>query len=73
MAKSPKAYNFHGSKRIRITACSTLIQYNKGATGKSGVFALLCLPVFQEGIEYAKDRDAQHLARLEEKSKKIED
>ena len=70
--RAPK-HKFHGSKRIRIAACSTLIQYNKGATGKFGVLALLCLPVFQGEIETAKDRDAQRLARHEEKSKKVED
>ena len=37
------------------------------------MLALLCLPVFQEGIKNAKDRDAQRLARLAEKPKKVED
>ena len=68
--RAPK-HKFHGPKRIRTDTCSTLIQYNKGATGKFGVLALICLPVFQEGIENAKDRDGQCLARLEEKSKKV--
>ena len=70
--RAPK-HEFHGSKRIRIASCSTLVQYNEGDTGKFGVLALPCVPVFQEGIENAKDRDAQRLARLEEKSKKVQD
>ena len=58
MSQRDPKHKFHGSKRIQIAAYSTLIQYNKGATGKFGVLALLCLPIFQEGIENAKDRDA---------------
>ena len=60
-------------KEYGLVACGTLIRYNKGATGRFGVSALLCLPVFQEGIENAKYRDAQRLAHIEERSRKVED
>ena len=56
--RAPKP-KFHGSKRIQIAACSIVVYYNKGATGKFGVLSALNLPVFQSSKELAMQKDEE--------------
>ena len=58
--KVPK-HKFHGTKRVRIGACSTVIYYNQGATGKFCVLILMSLPLFHNALEVAGGKDQQRL------------
>ena len=69
--KVPK-HKFHGTKRVHIGACSTVIYYNQGATGKFSVLTLMSLPLFHNALEVARGKDHQRLKRLKEKSQKVE-
>ena len=69
--RAPK-HKFHGSKRIRIAACNTVVYYNKGATGKFGLISALNLPVFQSSKELAMQKDEDRFKWLEEKSQKVD-
>ena len=69
--KVPK-HKFHGTKRVHIGACSAVIRYNQGATGKFSVLTLMSLPLFHNALEVARGKDQQRLNRLEEKSQKVE-
>ena len=70
--KVPK-HKFNGTKRVHIGACSTVIYYNQGATGKFSVLTLMSLPLFHSPLEVARGKDKQRLKRLEEKSQKVEE
>ena len=70
--KVPK-HKFHGTKRVHIGACSTVIYYDQGATGKFSVLTLMSLPLFHNALEVARGKDQQRLKRLEEKSQKVEE
>ena len=70
--KVPK-HKFHGTKRVHIGACSTVIYYNQGATGKFSVLTLMSLPLFHNALEVARGKDQQRLKQLEEKSQKVEE
>ena len=56
--KVPK-HKFHGTKRVHIGACGTVIYYNKGATGKFSVLTLMSLPLFHNALEVARGKDQQ--------------
>ena len=70
--KVPK-HKFHGTKRVHIGACSTVIYYNQGATGKFSVLTLMSLPLFHNVLEVAREKDQQQLKRLEQISQKVEE
>ena len=70
--KVPK-HKFLGTKRVHIGACSTVIYYNQGVTGKFSVLTLMSLPLFHNALEVARGNDQQLLKRLEEKSQKVEE
>ena len=70
--KVPK-HKFHGTKRVHIGACSAVIYYNQGATGKFSVLTLMSFPLFHNALEVARGKDQQRLKRLEEKSQKVEE
>ena len=58
--KVPK-HKFHGTKIVHIGACSTVIYYNQGATGKFIVLTLMSLPLFHNALEVARGKDQQRL------------
>ena len=58
--KVPK-HKFHGTKRVHIGACSSVIYYNQGATGKFSVLILMCPPLFHNAFEVARGKDQQRL------------
>ena len=58
---------------MHIGACSTVIYYNQGATGKFSVLTLMSLPLLHNALEVARGKDQQRLKRLEEKSQKVEE
>ena len=66
-------HKFHGTKRVHIGACSTVIYYNQGATGKFSVLTLMSLPLFHNALEVARGKGQQRLKRLEEKYQIIEE
>ena len=68
--KVPK-HKFHGTKRVHIGACSTVIYYNQGATGKFSVLILMSLPLFHNALEVARGKDQQRLKRLKQISQKV--
>ena len=68
--KVPK-HKFHGTKRVHIGVCSTVIYYNQGATGEFSVLALMSLPLFHNALEVARGKDQQRLKRLEQISQKV--
>ena len=68
-----RRYKFHGTKRVHIGACSTVICYNQGATGKFSVLTLMSLPLFHNALEVARGKDQQRLKRLEQISQKVEE
>ena len=70
--KVPK-HKFHGTKRVHIGACSTVICYNHGATGKFSVLTLMYLPLFHNALEVARGKDQQQLKRLEQIPQKVEE
>ena len=70
--KVPK-HKFHGTKRVHTGACSTVIYYNQGATGKFSVLTLMSLPLFHNALEVARGKDQQQLKRLEQISQKVEE
>ena len=70
--KVPK-HKFHETKRVHIGACSTVIYYNQGATGKFSVLTLMSLPLFHNALEVARGKDQQRSTRLEGKSQKVEE
>ena len=55
--KVPK-HTFHGTKRVHIGACSAVIYYNQGATGKFSVLTLMSFPLFHNALEVARGRPA---------------
>ena len=56
--KVPK-HKFHGTKRVHIGACSSVIYYNQGATGKFSVLILMSLSLFHNAFEVARGKDQQ--------------
>ena len=54
--KVPK-HKFHGTKRVHIGACSTVIYYNQDATGKFSVLILMSLPLFHNALEVARGKE----------------
>ena len=58
---------------MHIGACSTVIYYNQGATGKFSVLTLMSLPLFHNALEVARGKDQQQLKRLEQMSQKVEE
>ena len=70
--KVPK-HKFHGTKRVHIGACSTVIYYNQGATGKFSVLTLMSLSLFYNTLEVARGKDQQRFKRLKEKSQNVEE
>ena len=64
-------HKFHRTKRVHIGACSTLIYYNQGATGKFSVLILMSLPLFHNALEVARGKDQQRLKRLKQISQKV--
>ena len=64
-------HKFHGTKRVHIGACSTVIYYNQGATGKFSVLILMSLPLFHNALEVARGKDQQRLKRLKQISQKV--
>ena len=68
--KVPK-HKFHGTKRVHIGACSTVIYYNQGATGKFSVLTLMSLPLFHNALEVARGKVQQRLKQLEQISQKV--
>ena len=58
---------------MHIGACSTVIYYGQGATGKFSVLTLMSLPLFHNALEVARGKDQQQLKRLKEKSQKVEE
>ena len=68
--KVPK-HKFHGTKRVHIGACSTVIYYNQGATDKFCVLILMSLPLFHNALEVAGGKDQQRLKRLKQISQKV--
>ena len=68
--KVPK-HKFHGTKRVHIGACSTVIYYNQGATGKFSVLILMSLPLFHNALEVARAKDQHWLKRLKQISQKV--
>ena len=70
--KVPK-HKFHGTKRVHVDACSTVIYYNQGLTGKFSVLTLMSLPLFHNALEVARGKDQQQLKRLKQISQKVEE
>ena len=68
--KVPK-HKFHGTKRVHIGACSSVIYYNQGATGKFSVLILMSLPLFHNAFEVARGKDQQRLKQLKQISQKV--
>ena len=68
--KVPK-HKFHGTKRVHIGACSTIIYYNQGAIGKFSVLILMSLPLFHNALEVARGKDQQRLKRLKQISQRV--
>ena len=68
--KVPK-HKFHGTKRVHIGACSSVIYYNQGATGKFSVLILMSLLLFHNAFEVARGKDQQRLKRLKQISQKV--
>ena len=58
---------------MHIGACSTVIYYNQGATGKFSVLTLMSVPLFYNALKVARGKDQQRLKRLKEKSQKVEE
>ena len=52
-------HKFHGTKRVHIGACSSVIYYNQGATRKFSVLILMSLPLFHNAFEVARGKDQQ--------------
>ena len=58
---------------MHIGACSTVIYYNQGATGKFSVVTLMSLPLYRSALEVARGKDQQRLKQLEQISQKVEE
>ena len=66
-------HKFHGTKRVHIGACSTVIHYNQGATGKFSVLTLMSLPLFLEQIsqKVLEERKKRKIEEAVENEKRL--